>query len=583
MLNLDCRFDQGAKRFHFTLKNTAPTAIEIDTLSFSMMARLSHDAALEGAVMAGRIGNLHQVIGGPKRLAHGEEWTFSSSDIEVQPKHRLDGPKSAYLSDRDGKHHPVIVTDLPPPTGDGAPLRETPTAETDALAQRLFQDARSFIDATADRALRLTYRADLPQEAYRLRFEASEITVEASTRDGQRYGLIALWQILYAAAAQPATFAVPLDGTIEDAPRFGWRGCHLDVSRHFRGPAQISRLLDIMAWFKLNRFHWHLTDDEGWRIEIPDLPDLTRIGAWRGPDLALKPQHGYGAEVHGGFYTTQQIDVLVAHAASLGIEVMPEIDMPGHANAAIAAYPELRDPEQPLSSYRTVQGYDANTLNPGLPETKDFLEKVLGEVATRFPFEIIHLGGDEVAAGCWAHSSAALRYAERVGLGGTETIQSHFMRGAQRMLAGLGKRLGGWDEVANGGGVERDALLVGWQSQARVNALLADGYDVIASPGEAYYLDMVQAEGWNEPGTSWAGPVPCEASYAYDPLNGVTASSDNLLGVQACIWTEHLAQDDLFNHMVFPRLAAIAEAAWTRGEDKEWDRFAARCALLPML
>src|SRR5690606_20652043 len=343
--------------------------------------------------------------------------------------------------------------------------------------------------------------------------------------------------------------------------------------------------IDILAWHKLNIFHWHLTDDEAWRLEIKAFPELIEIGSRRGPDEKLLPQLGDGAEPRSGHYTREEVRALIAHAAALHVEVVPEIDIPGHSEAMLASLPYLVDEREAPESYRSVQGYFNNALNPAVPATYEVLGKIFDELVGLFPSEYVHIGGDEVPDGDWLQSPLCRKLMEEQGIQDTLGLQSFFTRRIKAMLTARGRRLVGWNEVAEGSGVEPDGtLLMAWQNADVGVGLARQGYDVVMTPGQAYYLDMAQGEEWQEPGASWAGTVPPAHTYAYEAESGFPPTlRPKLKGIQACIWTENFISKPYFNRLVFPRLPAIAEAAWTPKEGKDWERFAAVARLSPQL
>ncbi|MFL0693117.1 MAG: beta-N-acetylhexosaminidase, partial [Agrobacterium tumefaciens] len=433
------------------------------------------------------------------------------------------------------------------------------------------------------RAIFLKSDEALGASAYRLDFAADGVTLAYGDVAGLQYALTLLSQMLHGARTQPETFRFPVSGTITDKPRYDWRGCHLDVSRQFFPVADVKRLIDILAWFRMNTFHWHLSDDEAWRLEIKAFPQLTTLGVLRGPDEPLLPQLGNGAEPVGGFYAQDEVRDIVAHAAALQVEVVPEIDVPGHSTAMLVALPELVDGQEAPDSYRSVQGYPNNALNPAIEYTYEVLGKVFDEMVELFPSKLIHIGGDEVAANTWMASPLARKLMEQEGIEGTFGLQSYFMKRIQKMLAERGRKLAGWDEVSHGGGVDPEGtLLMAWQKPEVGLDLARQGYDVVMTPGQAYYLDMVQDEAFQEPGASWAGTVPPKHTYTYEAVAEFPAElAARMRGVQACIWCEHFLTRDYFNHLVFPRLPAIAEAAWTPKENKDWLRFAAIVRLSP--
>lgn len=620
-------------RFVFTLVNLSDDPIQGFKLAYTSLTRIkdSEEPHCENAVFLRRNANFHQFA--PLEgyvLQPGESWRFTVAPLWRPARHRTDGAKSAYLTLSDGSHVPVSVDDtllagrpaepapvlmpkgevtepfylLPWPVsaqlsaGEAVPVAIYPSEDASladrqamhrvgSLYRRLFQIGHQpFAQASVHegKALRFARDGKRKPESFALTFGA-DIELTYADDAGRQYGLTALAQLLHGARAQPATFRFPAGGSIEDHPRYGWRGCHLDVSRQFYPSEVVMRLIDILAWMRLNVFHWHLSDDEAWRLEIKAYPTLTTLGVLRGPDEPMLPQLGNGAEPVGGFYTQDDVRAIVAHAAALSVDVVPEIDIPGHSAATLVALPDLVDGQEAPDSYRSIQGYPNNALNPAIEGTYDFLGKVFDEMVALFPSSFIHIGGDEVAANTWMASPLAKKLMEKKGIEGTFGLQSYFMKRIQKMLAERGKKLAGWDEVSHGGGVDPDGtLLMAWQKPEVGVALARQGYDVVMTPGQAYYLDMVQDEAFQEPGASWAGTVPPKHTYTYEAVGEFPdALKPRLRGVQACIWSEHFLNRDYFNHLVFPRLGAIAEAAWTPKARKDWLRFAAIAPLLPRL
>ena len=432
------------------------------------------------------------------------------------------------------------------------------------------------------RAVRVEGDALLSDGGYRLTF-GPDITLAHADEDGLRHGLIALAQMVHAARIDKR-FSFPKSGYIADHPRHSWRGLMLDVVRNFFPVSTNLRMLDIMAWLRMNRFHWHLTDDEGWRMPSQAFPALNTVGASRGPGQPMPPQYGDGPNGSAGFYSEADVALVINHAAGLGITVMPEVEMPGHAKSLLSAIPGLIDTFESNDAYRSIQGHTNNALNPGLPRTFEVTETLLDEAVALFPFDVIHVGADEVELTAWTKSPAARAYADKHGLSGTPEIQSHFLRYVQSHLAKRGRRIGAWDEAAEGGGVMPDtALLFAWRSRERIAELIELGYDVVALPGQAYYLDMIESAGWDAQGTSWAGLSTPENSYAYEAADALPDGPGRLVGLQAAIWTEYLNTEAAINALAFPRLAAVAEAAWTPAEEKDWDRFCALSRLVPQL
>ncbi|WP_269582258.1 beta-N-acetylhexosaminidase [Roseibium sp. Sym1] len=622
--------DHKTARLDLVLTNTGSKPLSAFTLAYTSLVRARADAQLHNAVSFSRIANFHEITPPDGLdLKPGDSWRFSVEGLTNPARHRLDGPKSAYLTSA-GRIVDVLCTDLAAPrdldSGErrtvpegtvGTPLHIVPwpqsvtmeayaediaaflvtgknvqdraaAARINALSRRLFSGAPypfRFTESQGLMALKFQAADDLPTEGYRLTFVAGGVTLCFGGAAGRDYGLTVLAQIAHGLYCAPQIYKIPAEGVIEDAPRFSWRGTHLDVSRHFRGPKEILRLLDILAWARMNVFQWHLTDDEGWRLEIKAYPELTVSGAKRGPGCKQVAQLGFAGEVYQGAYSQDDVREIVAHATSLNIDVLPEIDVPGHSTAVLKTYPHLADQAETPESYHSVQGYPNNALNPAMDETYTFLEKVFTEVAGLFPCDFVHIGGDEVDMQSWLASPKTQRLMVERGLRDTMEVQAYFMGRVRDILKRLGKKLAGWDEVSHGGGIDPDGvLLMAWQKPEVTRDLIDQGYDVICTPGQFYYLDMAQASGWQEPGASWAGVSSPEDTYGYEPSDGLSDTGEGALkGVQACIWCEHLVDNTLFNHMVFPRLYAIAEAGWTQPENKDWQRFAARCPLFPAL
>lgn len=623
-------------RVDLKLVNLSSEPLSGCRLAYSAIIRLRRGGKVTGLEFVRRVANYHEFkMPDGVVVEPGAALDFSIEGLSYMARHRLDGPKSAFLIHADGRHETVEVGDLLLKEGeDSGELRVIPEGKISvpasiipwpqsvviegrrddvpqfraaagssvedmsgmgriaALAHRLFPEVQKPFrldqsDENGTLPVGFSNDAELVGEAYRLVFAEDGVTLISGGAAGRDYGLIVLAQMHRGAVYEPENYTIPLSGVIEDAPRYDWRGTHFDVSRHFWSADDIRRLLDIIAWNRMNIFHWHLTDDEGWRLEIKAYPELTQTGAKRGADCALVPQLGSGFETYEGFYSQEEVRDIIAHAERLHIEVVPEIDVPGHCTAVLKSLPYLADPDEPEDSYHSVQGYANNALNPAKPETYEFMDTVIGEIADLFPSDYIHIGGDEVDEKSWLESPQAqeLMAKEQKNVSGTMELQAYFMRKVKTMISSRGKKMAGWDEVAHGGGVDPNGtLLVAWQKPEVIQALAKEGYEVIASPGQAYYLDMVQASGWQEPGTSWAGVVTPQTTYEYEADGGLPSTLGGALkGVQACMWCEHILTRQQFNYMAFPRLSAVAEAGWTQSAHKDWQRFAAISRLMPEL
>ena len=605
----------GHGRLTLWVRNLGDAPLRPRTLCYASMTRLSDDARIEGGRLLRRAGS-HVEVEAPEGLevAPAGAWRLVLVGLTHEPLNRTQGAMAAWVETPEGPFE-AAIGDLGGPepvplparvaeawTGPallpwpaeaeidpGPPVRlhaardedPRPHADVAALHRRLYPDAPaplSLAPAPGSRAVRTRGDAKLAAGGYVLEF-GDEILLRHGGSEGLRHGLVALAQMAHGARADRA-LGFPRAGRIADAPRFAWRGVHLDVARNMRTAAEVARLADVMAWQRMNRLHWHLTDDEGWRLESPAFPALAEIGGRRGRGLPIAPQFADGPGGQEGRYTVAEARALVAHAAAVGVEMVPEIDAPGHATALLAAVPGLRDPDETPGLWRSVQGYADNALNPALPRTYEVLETLLGELADLFPSEVLHLGGDEVPDGAWSGSPAARALAERDGLDGTTGLQGRFTERVRGIVEGLGRRMGGWDECAEGG-LAPGVVLFAWQTEETVERLVAQGHDVVATPGQRLYLDMVDRPGWDAAGTSWAGPVTARDTYGYDP--GTPEGTGRVLGVQACLWGEHLATMDRLRAMAHPRLSAAAEVAWTPPSAKSWPRFARLAPLMPRL
>jgi hexosaminidase len=402
--------------------------------------------------------------------------------------------------------------------------------------------------------------AALAGEGYRLTVEASAVTVESSGDAGFLYGAATLFQLATQQTGTAQSIDIPAV-TIDDAPRFAWRGLMLDSVRHFQPPAAVKKLIDVMAWHKLNVLHWHLADDQGWRIEIKKYPRLTTTGAFR-----INAREGH----YGGYYTQAQIRDVVAYAKERNITIVPEIEMPGHALAAIAAYPRLASvkhvPQHPSGDWGVFPYlYNVNDA------TFVFLENVLTEVMTLFPSPYIHIGGDEAPKDQWNASPQVQKRMRALGVADTKALQGYFTDRIGRFLLAHGRRPIGWDEILEGR-PSPDAVVMSWRTVESAGEAADLGHDVVLSPAPTYYLDYCQAERPGEP--TCRGPeIPLHDVYAFDPAPK-GALERHLLGVQANIWTEHMPTPQAMFRAGFPRAAALAETGWSEAHD--WNSFIAR-------
>ncbi|MDE0854874.1 MAG: family 20 glycosylhydrolase, partial [Nevskia sp.] len=403
------------------------------------------------------------------------------------------------------------------------------------------------------------------EEGYELDVSPQGIRVAARTPVGLFYGAVTLWQLLTPDAARglpPAIAAVH----IVDAPRFAWRGLMLDVSRQFLPPQFVKQMIDWMALHKLNTLHWHLTDDQGWRLQIRKYPRLTQVGAWRTPP-------GGGARV-GGYYTQAQVRDIVRYAAARYVSIVPEIDMPGHAQAAIAAYPWLgsRGDRPAVSADWGVHGYLLNVDE----RTFGFIGDVLDEVTQLFPGRYIHVGGDEAVKAQWKASPRVQARMRQLGVTGEDALQGYFMQRLQSLLAARGRSLVGWDEIVDDG-LPAETTVMSWRGSAGAIAAAQAGHDVIMSPSDSLYFDYLQGAGHDEP-PGRPRLITLQDVYGFQPLPAQldAAQARHIIGVQANVWTEHMRTPRRVEHAVFPRLAALAETAWSPAGAHNWQDFLQR-------
>ena len=425
--------------------------------------------------------------------------------------------------------------------------------------------------------LRLSQDAPHPAEGYRLNVTSDAVTVEAKTPAGLFYGLQTLTQLLF--GDHTSGWSVPIV-QIVDAPRFAYRGMHLDVGRHFFPVAFIKKYIDLLAMYKMNKFHWHLTDDQGWRIEIKKYPKLTEIGAYRQETVMGKnferfdrPYVGDG-KPHGGFYSQEEVREVVAYARARYIDVIPEIEMPGHATAALAAYPEFACTDGPFD-VPTTWGIFEDVFCPK-EETFQFLEDVLTEVIALFPSQYIHIGGDEVPKVRWQESEVAQEVISREGLADEDELQSYFIKRIESFLQAQGRRLIGWDEILEGG-LAPDATVMSWRGMEGGIEAAREGHDVIMTPTSHCYFDYYQADPEQEP-LAIRGLTPLEKVYSFEPVPEMLSAEDaeHILGAQGNVWTEYMATTDYVEYMVFPRMLALSEVVWSPPDLRNWEDFVQR-------
>lgn len=415
-------------------------------------------------------------------------------------------------------------------------------------------------------------------DQYSLTITSKFIDIKAHSPQGMFYAIQTLMQLfpkqIENNSLQKVAWKVPAV-KIADAPRYGWRGIMLDVSRHFFPKEYIKKFIDQLARLKFNTFHWHLTDDQGWRIEIKSYPKLTSVGAWRvqrtGKWWEREPAKPGEERSYGGFYTQDDIREIVEYAQERYISILPEVDVPGHSLAVLAAYPEFScgggkfEVNAGTKFYKDVE----NTLCPSNEQVYVFLDKVLGEIAPLFPNPYIHIGGDEAYKGYWEKSADCQALMKREGLKNGEELQSYFIKRVEKIVQSKGKRMIGWDEILEGG-LAPDATVMSWRGMKGGIIAAKQNHQVVMTPSEYVYLDLYQGDPNVEPVTY--GMARLKKTYSFDPTPK-SVEEKLILGGQGNLWTESVPTTRHLEYMFYPRAFAIAEALWSPKEKKNWSFF----------
>lgn len=450
-----------------------------------------------------------------------------------------------------------------------------------------------FSDAAISHSIVLTTKSadtNLGPEGYQLTVTTNSVVIRAPTQAGLFYGVQTLLQLLppeiYSSnVVAQAGWPVPCV-EIKDWPRFKWRGFMLDVSRHFFNQAEVEQVLNLMAMYKLNTFHWHLTDSQGWRIQIKRYPRLTKIGAWRNQSCIVPPSKETNAQPtwakpaadkfgpdgrYGGFYTQKQVREIVAYAAARHITVVPEIEMPGHAGAALMAYPQFSD-SGGSGEMNKDQSFRRGVYDPANPETFVFLENVLAEVFQLFPSQYVHIGGDEVPHNYWNKKSDCLALMKREGLKNEDELQSWFTKRIEKFVNAHGKTLVGWSEITQGG-LAKNAVVMDWKGGGVEAA--TEGHNVVMSPTSYCYFDYYQSTNRVAEPRAIGGFLSLRRVYEFEPIPAKlpVKFQHHILGGQANLWTEYVSSLSHVEYMMFPRLCALAETVWSPKASRNWKGF----------
>lgn len=446
-----------------------------------------------------------------------------------------------------------------------------------AVARRLLSPGTGLeLPSASEGGLQISTDESLPAEAYRLSVDDTGINIAASTDRGVNWAIQTLRQLLPPAVLRPASSGAVLElplVSIEDEPRFSWRGMMLDVGRHFQPLHDLFGLVDLLALHKYNVLHLHLTDDQGWRFESLRHPRLTQLGSWRSETEKHYDEHGDGTP-HGGYYTQDQLRSLVDYAGQRGITVMPEIDLPGHALALLSAYPELGiDPERRFRP-ATRFGISDNVLQLR-DATMAFVFDVYDELLAIFPSRYIHVGGDETPRTDWLASWEAHALAAERGLADVNLLQRWFTEQLRDFLAARGRQLVGWDEICDEGPLD-GAIAMAWRGPEYGVAAAAAGLDVVMAPLTHAYFDYYPSDAVEER-YAIGGLTTTERAYAFDPEDGVPAAArPRVLGTQCQVWTEYAPDIRRVEYLLFPRACAHSEVAWSTPEGRTWAEFEPR-------
>ena len=439
--------------------------------------------------------------------------------------------------------------------------------------------------------LQLKRNQAISSEGYKLQITPTQIRIEASRPAGFYYALQTLQQLLPTRSViagitndTTTSYTLPVVN-IEDSPRFAWRGFMLDEGRHFYGKKEIKKILDVMAAYKLNRFHWHLTEDQGWRIEIKKYPKLTEVGAWRHSKTLAYGSTVPDGERYGGYYTQEEAREIVNYAKERFIEIVPEVDIPGHSQAAVASYPELLacDPQNHHEVWLS-QGVSADVINVASPKAVKFAKDVIDELTNIFPFGYIHLGGDECPTYKWEHNTECQQLLKQLGSKNYRDLQINFYNQLKQYVAQKPKaqqrRLIFWNEVLHGNtsSLGKDITIMAWiGADAAAKDAAQKGFTTILSPQIPYYINRRQSKGVWEPRSQGYGTETVEAVYNYVPMKNIDSNlQKQYLGVQANFWTEWVEDASTVNYLMLPRLAAVAEAAWTPQQQRNYTNFVKR-------
>ena len=418
-------------------------------------------------------------------------------------------------------------------------------------------------------------KTNYTEDQYSIVISRENIEIYFSDYGGKFYALMTLLQLIFFYNDK-----LPIC-RIDDKPKFSWRGMHLDCARQYYSIREIKRLLIYMSIFKINRFHWHLTDNEAWRIEIKKYPNLAAQGSYRGYNQKIPPFYGSGYEKSGGYYSQDEIKELILYAKKLNIEIMPEVDLPAHSWALLKIMPELRENSNVISE--DVGSYKNNTINPSLEKTKKFLKDIFNEISEIFMFKYIHVGLDERPSNSWKNSPTIINFMEQNNIKTQEEYQDYYMNYLIDILKSKNKITAAWNEAAvaphiehdvggSAGNIDKSCLIFAWEHSNVAKETSDRGFATILCPGEKTYFDMAYNNSTNERGICWASTIEVKDIFEWDPLKDINKRS-LILGIQGQLWSETITNKKYFDIMINPRLATLSEIAWQGKASRNWIHF----------
>jgi len=595
-------------QFCSTLKNSSDIILDNFLICFSLLAPLN---SIDNCHVTNQVGGYVEISQHNKSsLLPGQDWSFKYAYeySRHKPMNHTWGPQGVFLKLHDGSIISVYVNDLNfqtlsskapiaknifdksfdislrlvphpcewiPSAGvcnlsqplnllfDDSEIITSAVSSASELGKRLNLDIYSsnnitdFIDSNT--TLIIKVQKHILSSSYILVITSDVIELTASDEQGLFYGLVTLLQL-----NQTYHKLIPC-GTINDQPRFNWRGQHLDCARHFYAVESILKLLDLMCLFKLNKFHWHGTDDESFRFKLDSNPELATATAKRGDSLLVPPIFGSGPSPTGGSYDSSDINRIIERASSNYIDVMPEFDLPGHNLSLIQLFPSTRDPRD-KSNEVSVQGYFKNTLNPAMPDTYSIIEPLIDDLCNLFPGEYIHLGGDEMPPDSWTESPEVNDLKKKYNLQTNKDVLSWFINKLSARVESNGKKTATWQEAEDGSYLEKksDKLLFAWQNLESGYKLARNGFKVVLCPAEHIYFDMAQSQTYSDRGVNWAAIVSLEDTVDWQIIpSDEPELESNIEGIQGHLWSETITQDSHMEAMLCPRIIGLSESAWT--------------------